>query len=596
MSSYHYYGNDEGETIPGDVEELVVHPAVREIPYKACHCFEQLTHVKFNKGGSSVRAIGKDAFHGCVSLLDIEIPPSVTIIGDWAFAGCRSLSKVRFAEDNNGSSLLLFSLTTIGEMAFASCSSLIEINIPSSVETIRSDAFHSCTLLERVFFQEGLKEIEKGAFTACVQLEKVDIPNSLETLGGYAFYKCSSLQEVNFGEANLRVIEYSAFERCVKLQTIRIPSTVERLEPMTFKDCDSLRVMHFQNGLKCLEDQAFYSCKNLQAVALPDSVEEIYMRAFEECPKLVSVELGDHPRTVTIHDEAFSGCESLANICLPPPYASSPAATTATATMTTSTRTTGAIISDSFLGCTALENQYGETFTRLALMKRFEHFPIHKKCYHASVTATDDLAKEILRIDSSIQSSSQEGGTNITHAHRLIDDFGMTPFHILLSAANCRLDLLQVLLDAYPPSILGWEDVNGKTAIEYYCQQSYHRSEDSRNMLRMALHRWLVDSISSWKGLEAWKLDMSNRVNGIVAEEEVTQRQYLLQGASVALSLYERMEATSLLELSLWKMELNLSAYGTAIDKNNREAYRIRSGASVIIPNAVAFLYETNLA
>jgi hypothetical protein len=47
----------------------------------------------------------------------------------------------------------------------------------------------------------------------------------------------------------------------------------------------------------------------------------------------------------------------------------------------------------------------------------------------------------------------------------------MTPFHVLLSAANCRLDLLQVLLDALPPNVLGWKDVNENTAIEYFCQQ-----------------------------------------------------------------------------------------------------------------------------
>jgi hypothetical protein len=60
------------------------------------------------------------------------------------------------------------------------------------------------------------------------------------------------------------------------------------------------------------------------------------------------------------------------------------------------------------------------------------------------------------------------------------------------------------------------------------------------------------------------------------------------------------MEATTLLELSLWKMELkseNASADDagrTTVDKDDRGAYQIRSGASVVVPNVIALLYETN--
>eukprot|EP00526_Cylindrotheca_closterium_P024034 CAMPEP_0113615736 /NCGR_PEP_ID=MMETSP0017_2-20120614/7864_1 /TAXON_ID=2856 /ORGANISM="Cylindrotheca closterium" /LENGTH=198 /DNA_ID=CAMNT_0000525001 /DNA_START=514 /DNA_END=1110 /DNA_ORIENTATION=+ /assembly_acc=CAM_ASM_000147 len=192
--------------------------------------------------------------------------------------------------------------------------------------------------------------------------------------------------------------------------------------------------------------------------------------------------------------------------------------------------------------------------------------------------------------------SSEDNASN-----RLVDPFGMTPFHVLLSAANCRMDLLQVLLDAYPPNVLGWKDGNGKTAIEYYSQRNY-LTEDTRNMLRMALRRWLVNSISSWKALEAWKSDMSNWVNTIVGEDEVEQRQSLLEEASMVLLRYERMESTTLLELSLWKMELlksanesgdDVVARTTTVDKDDRGAYRVRSGASVVIPNVIGFLFAT---
>ncbi|CAJ1957570.1 unnamed protein product [Cylindrotheca closterium] len=417
--------------------------------------------------------------------VEIEIPSSVTSIGMWAFEDCQSLAKVHFHHHNHHED---------GAGADAGSSS-------SSLATMGD-----------------------MAFAGCKSLTHISIPSSVEIIRTAAFCLCMNIHEIG----NLRVIGQNAFDGCVKLKTISIPSTIERLARKTFQNCESLLEIKFQNGLKYVEDSAFHSCKNLQSVALPKSVEVIGTLAFGQCSKLVSVEwVGACSRGTEIQDDAFAECKSLINICLSDDVHS------------------GGVSAGSFRGCTALENQYGDTNTiSLALTHRFEDFPVHNKCYHASVTTADELAREI---ESLMQSSSQ--GNDI--CDRLVDPFGMTPFHILLSAANCKIDLLQVLLDAYPAHVLGWKDVNEKNAVEYFCQRSYHLSEDSQLILQATLQRWLVDSISSWNaGLEAWTLDMANRMNAIVAESELTERQSLLQEASIVLSRYERMEATTLLELS----------------------------------------------
>ncbi|CAJ1963466.1 unnamed protein product [Cylindrotheca closterium] len=413
MTSCHYFGNAD-ERIPDDVKELVVHPLVQSIPKETCLDFEHLTRVNFN--GSALRTIGMAAFHGCISLLEIAIPPSVTMIGDFAYGDCRSLTQVHFAEDGL--------LTAIGIEAFSCCESLSEVSIPSSVETIGRFAFARCQSLARVVLQEGLKAIDIGAFMECVKLEKVDIPKTLEVLGSSAFLRCMALQEVNIEEGSLRVIGHRAFGRCFKLQTIRIPSTVERVESETFTLCESLRMMKFQNGLRYLGDSSFHGCQNLQAVALPKSVTVICRFAFQECRKLVSVELGDGPLTMTIYGDAFRDCTSLINICLPsesrntqpiPDYVQS-----------------GDVDVNSFRYCTALENQYDDTEIPLAITSRFENFPVHKRCYYATVTSANELAQEIAL------------AMQVSHKNTLdhvVDPFGMTPFHILLSGANCRLDL-----------------------------------------------------------------------------------------------------------------------------------------------------------
>ncbi|CAJ1959362.1 unnamed protein product [Cylindrotheca closterium] len=615
MTSYHYCGK-EGEKIPDDVQELNIHPLVRRIPFAACYGRKQLTRVNFN--GSALTEIGIQAFYGCASLLEIEIPASVTEILKEAFMmNCEALTKVHFHEDSVLTSIgknafylcksltevsipasvisikegafqsccllrkVRFhqdgSLTNIEREAFAKCRSLTDVTIPPSVMSIAPCAFWKCQLLARVRLNEGLGVIHADVFLGCVKLENVDIPRSLSIIGCGAFYECASLQKVNFEEGELTEIGKQAFQGCVKLHTVNIPTTVERLETRTFRNCNSLEVVKFQNGLQYVEEKAFYLCKNLQAVSLPGSVEWIGHGAFCECSKLLSVEFGDRPRFVQLDSMAFSGCASLVNICFPVEIP----------------LTLRCAVYSVFQGCTTLENQYGHANMQFDLVHRFENFPIHKRCHHASVTTTDELAQEI---DSSMK--SLQGNT--THDH-LVDRFGLTPFHVLLSAASCRLDLLQILLAAYPPHVLGWKDVNGKTAVECLTQRIY-LSEDSRNMLRMALDRWLVGSVSSWNALEAWKVDMLSRVNAIVAEEEVEQRHFLLREASMALSRYEKLEATTLLELSLWKTELNSAndaleddPVRTMVDRNKREAYQIRSGALVVIPNVISFLHDNIL-
>ena len=62
------------------------------------------------------------------------IPNSVTTIGDWAFAGCDSLTSINIPN----------SVTTIGKFAFSGCDSLTSITIPSSVITIIGNPFHFC--------------------------------------------------------------------------------------------------------------------------------------------------------------------------------------------------------------------------------------------------------------------------------------------------------------------------------------------------------------------------------------------------------------------------------------------------------------------
>ena len=80
------------------------------------------------------KGIGWRAFYHC-SLTNIELPNSITTIGDFAFSYCRGLTSID----------LPTSLTTIEFMAFSGCIGLTSIKIPKSVTEIGNYAFSNCS-------------------------------------------------------------------------------------------------------------------------------------------------------------------------------------------------------------------------------------------------------------------------------------------------------------------------------------------------------------------------------------------------------------------------------------------------------------------
>ena len=71
---------------------------------------------------------------------DVEIPDSVTAIGDRAFGRCNSLTSIEIPD----------SVTAIGDRAFEYCRSLTSIVIPNSVTAIGNGAFSGCSSLTSI--------------------------------------------------------------------------------------------------------------------------------------------------------------------------------------------------------------------------------------------------------------------------------------------------------------------------------------------------------------------------------------------------------------------------------------------------------------
>ncbi|MBO4982688.1 MAG: leucine-rich repeat protein [Clostridia bacterium] len=84
--------------------------------------------------------------------------------------------------------------TVLSHLSFHESRSLRKVNIPASVERIRSDsdnngrAFHNCVSLESITFDEGsnLTVIDNAAFKGCISLKEIQLPESMVTINNNA--------------------------------------------------------------------------------------------------------------------------------------------------------------------------------------------------------------------------------------------------------------------------------------------------------------------------------------------------------------------------------------------------------------------------
>ena len=118
--------------------------------------YSGVKNIIFNKneqGESNLTSIGNMAFAG-TNLSSVTIPYSVTSIGDYAFNGNVNLTSLTFEDTTENPS----QLTTIGDSAFEGCN-ITSLQIPYSVTSIGEDAFYGNYNLSKLTFAGSLTEI-----------------------------------------------------------------------------------------------------------------------------------------------------------------------------------------------------------------------------------------------------------------------------------------------------------------------------------------------------------------------------------------------------------------------------------------------------
>ena len=118
-----------------------------------CYTFGYCTGLTSIEIPASVTSIGDYTFYGCTGLASIEIPAGVTSIGNYTFYGCTGLTSIEIPA----------SVTSIGNHAFLNCPNLATVTVYAPSCTLGANAFADCDKLTKIYVFSDLVDGYKAA-------------------------------------------------------------------------------------------------------------------------------------------------------------------------------------------------------------------------------------------------------------------------------------------------------------------------------------------------------------------------------------------------------------------------------------------------
>jgi hypothetical protein len=174
---------------------------------------------------TGLTAIPENFFYENSSVKQVDLPETITEIGDFAFMHCTSLNTLNLPDG----------ITRFGNDAFYNCSSLTIDKLPQSTTTIDIDAFEYCTIAFSTM--PNVTSIGTAAFCSCTftsdasfewpgavnsisstafagsTLKSITIPENVTNIGNYAFNGCKELTTIIFKGGTAPTIEQYTFYR-----------------------------------------------------------------------------------------------------------------------------------------------------------------------------------------------------------------------------------------------------------------------------------------------------------------------------------------------------------------------------------------------
>lgn len=228
------------------------------------------------------KKIPDNLFLGCTSIIDVQIPETVTEIGQKAFKDASSVENVTFAVNTETGKVK--GVEKIGISAFDGCSSLQELVLPETVTEVLQGAFANEGALVKADMSRAasLKKWDKESFKGDTALAEVVLPTAggITAIPDGAFAGCTSLTGENLKiPKNIVTITANAFKES-GLKKLYIPNQVTMIGASAFEACKNLEDVHISNNISIISQSMFKNCEKLKKIEIPVKVEKIGTNAF----------------------------------------------------------------------------------------------------------------------------------------------------------------------------------------------------------------------------------------------------------------------------------------------------------------------------
>ena len=219
-------------------------------------------------------------------------------------------------------------ITSLPDRVFRKKPHVITLSLPSTLQTIGSEAFRGLTGLSRFEIPDSVTSIGDSAFYGCDSATYIKLPKNLTRIGDSFFVGCTSLKSIAIPES-VTSIGNSAFGGCSKLNGITIPESVTSIGTSAFTNCKELESITIPEGVASIEKSAFSGCEKLESITIPASVNYIGVSATSMCTSLTDIYYGgtleqwqnitidiwnESLLNATLHTKGYSGPVSVEEI------------------------------------------------------------------------------------------------------------------------------------------------------------------------------------------------------------------------------------------------------------------------------------------
>lgn len=321
----------------------------------------------------TVRKIGINAFYyskntpnpwpsATYSLKTVQLPNTITEIGDFGFAACEILNLVSYLSTSANGALptslerigkyalswtaikactlpeSLISFGSDGLIPFGSNSSL-KIIVISSTQTDYSAIDNVIYMKKNTNVFDQLIYIPGGMSGAVIvnpnctsmvdnvgakntRLTSLTLSKNIGAISNYAFASCTGITSVSFtndAATNLNTsIGYSSFYGCNNLVTFEYSPNLTTIDSFAFQNCTKLTGGDLsQYPLTSIGASAYQACSALSTIYLPYTINTIPNKCFYQAGKNAGTLELDLANVATIEESAFQECTTLKTLNLP---------------------------------------------------------------------------------------------------------------------------------------------------------------------------------------------------------------------------------------------------------------------------------------